>query len=370
MPDQKSPVAPERPLADSWALVWLTAPPRQSRAQSTLVIVGIVAALGWVDYVTGIWFSLQLFYLIPIMLSVAWLGWKEGCAMATFCVVVRTAGDLADGILDHVEPFAVFWNRLVDVGISLTLVWVFHSLISLKRQLEARVQRRTAALEQSSRTRERLERELLNIAASERNAIGRELHDDLCQHLVGTAFATKVLAEHLAASHADSAARDAQSIVRYVEEGIAKTRGLARGLLLASIEPANLAGELTNLAMKGSEGGVPCRFRIEGRPVIMDAAAAAQLFRIAQEAMRNALRHSEPQRVDIVLAGNDEATFLMVHDDGRGLPPPDARNAGLGLQIMEHRAALIGGTLSVVPAPGEGTRVICHIPQPAAESLP
>jgi signal transduction histidine kinase len=229
---------------------------------------------------------------------------------------------------------------------------------------------RTAALEQANRTRERLERELLDIAASERNAIGRELHDDLCQHLVGTAFATKVLAEHLSASRAEVPARDAQSIVGYVEEGIAKTRQLARGLLLASIEPANLAGELAGLAMKGCESGVACRFRVEGRPVIADAATAAQLFRIAQEAMRNALRHSDPKRVDIVLAGSDEATFLMVHDDGRGLPPPDARNEGLGLQIMEHRAMLIGGTLSVIPASGEGTRVICHIPLSAAVSAP
>jgi signal transduction histidine kinase len=362
MPDKTPSLAPERPLAESWALVWLTNPPRQSRNLSLLIVLGIVAAIGWVDYATSIWFSFQLFYLFPIVLSVAWLGWKEGCVLAALCVVIRTAGDISDGILQVIGPFAVFWNRLIDVGISFTLVWVFYELISLQRQLEVRVQKRTAALEQAIHTRERLERELLEIAAKERNAIGRELHDDLCQHLVGTAFAAKVLAEHLAASQAPGAARDAQSIVGYMEEGIAKTRGLARGLLLASIEPGNLAGELANLATKGSEGGVPCRFRMEGRPVIEDAAAAAQLFRIAQEALRNALRHSDPKRVDIVLAGNDEATFLMIHDDGRGLPSPDARNAGLGLQIMEHRAALIGGTLSIVPAPGEGTRVICHIP--------
>ncbi len=333
-----------------------------------LIIAALIGVIGWIDYRTGIWFSLQLFYLIPIVLGVAWLGWKEGCVVAALCIVVRLAGDLAAGYLQHAAPLAIFWNRLADVGISGVLVWVFHAMISLHRQLEDRVRRRTAALEQAGRARERLERELLDIAARERNAIGRELHDDLCQHLVGTALATKVLAEYLGSRDAQ-AADDAQAIVRYVEEGIAKTRGLARGLLLASIEPANLANELAQLAVKGAEGGVTCHFKQEGNPVIESAGSAAQLFRIAQEALRNALRHAEPSQVDIVFTGDADAVVLMVEDDGAGLPPPEERGTGMGLQIMAYRAAFIGGTLSVVPAPGEGTRVICHLPR-AASPLP
>lgn len=358
---------PVRP-ADSWAKAWLTAPPRQSRTTYIFAVAGIVAAIGLLDYYSGIWFSLQLFYLIPIVLSVAWLGWKEGCATAAACVAVRLGGDLAAGILQQVKIVAILWNRLADVAISCILVWVFHALISLQRQLEERVLRRTAALEEAIRKRQQLERDLLEIAARERNAIGRELHDDLCQHLVGTALATKVLAEHLAEND-PAGARDAQAIVTHVEEGIARSRNLARGLLLARIEPGDLAGELAQLAVKGSEGGVSCRFRMEGRPAISSPATAAQLFRIAQEALRNALRHSAPNRVDIVLAGNDEATLLIVHDDGSGLVPREGRR-GMGLKIMEHRASLVGGALSIVPAPGEGTRVICRIPHAAGASLP
>ena len=328
----------------------------------------MVAGIGWLDYCSGIWFSLQLFYLIPVVLSVAWLGWKEGCITAAACVAVRLAGDVAAGILEQVRLVAILWNRLADVIISFTLVWVVHALISLQRQLEDRVRRRTAALEEAIRRRQQLERDLLEIAARERNAIGRELHDDLCQHLVGTALATKVLAEHLAEKD-PAGARDAQAIVTHVEEGIARSRNLARGLLLASIEPNELAGELAQLAVKGSEGGVACRFRMEGKPSVASAATAAQLFRIAQEALRNALRHSSPQRVDIVLAGNDEATLLMVNDDGSGLAPQEGRT-GMGLKIMEHRASLVGGTLAIVPAPGEGTRIICRIPHATGATLP
>jgi signal transduction histidine kinase len=358
--------SPGRHRGSSWVLARLADRPGHSRKRSVIIIAIVVAVIGWLDYMTGIRVSLELFYLVPITLTVAWLGWRAAGIVSVICILSRVTGDLATGPYNY--PLTAFWNRLVDLGMYFVMVWTMHALISLSRELDLRVEERTQALQKAIQERQQLEREMLDIAARERSAIGRELHDDLCQHLVGTAFAAKVLAEHLAASNAPAAAHDAMAIVNYVEEGIAKTRGLARGLLLASIEPAELGNELTNLAAKGGGNGVSCRFRLEGRPFIEDSAAGAQLLRIAQEAMRNALRHADPKHIDIVLAGNDDATFLMVHDDGRGLQPPDARNGGMGLRIMEHRAALIGGTLSVVPAPGEGTRVICHIPRPAAAS--
>jgi len=354
------PASSGRHRGSSWVLARLAGIPGYSRRRSAFTIAIIVGIIGWLDYITGIRVSLELFYLVPITLTVAWLGWREACVVAVISIISRVTGDLITG--PYTYPLISFWNRLVDLGMYFVMIWTMHALISLWRDLDVRVEQRTRALQESIRRRQQLEREMLEIASRERNAIGRELHDDLCQHLVGTAFAAKVLAEHLAAIH-PAAAHDAQAIVNYMEEGISKTRGLARGLLLASIEPAELGNELSNLASKGGENGVTCRFRQEGRPVIEDSAAGAQLLRIAQEAVRNALRHAEPRHIDIVLAGNDEATFLMVNDDGRGLPPLDTRNAGMGLKIMEHRAALIGGTLSVVPAPGEGTRVICHIPR-------
>jgi len=365
MPDKNTPVSPENSRPDSWVLFWLTARPRKNREESMLIVAAIMVVIAVIEQFVSFWISFQLFYLVPILLSVAWLGWIEGCAAVVLCMLLRLAGNVSSGIFDHVAPLAVLWNRIGELCITFILVGVFHALLSLQRQLEDRVRQRTSALEQAIRTRERLERELLDIATRERKKIGRELHDDLCQHLVGTAFAAKVLAEQLTAQKTD-AANDAQAIVKYMEESIAKTRGIARGLLLESIEPSDLDAELANLAAKGRESGVSCRFRLEGQPAIEDAATGAQLFRIAQEAMRNALRHGDPKHVDIVLSGDGEATSLTVCDDGTGLPPPDTRHEGMGLQIMEHRAALIGGTLSVIPAPGEGTRVVCQIPRPAA----
>jgi signal transduction histidine kinase len=326
------------------------------------VILGAIALLGIVDYGAGFWFSLQFFYLIPILLSVAWLGWKEGCVTAVLCVLVRVTGDIATGIFEHVAPVAVLWNRLIDLLVCWLLVWIFHALTSLQRRLEQRIEERTAALQEAAKARRQLEHELLAVAARERNSVGHELHDDICQHLVGTALAAKVLAQHLIVTDR-SAAAEAQAIVRLLEDGAAKTRQLARGLLLGAIEPEKLGEKLSELAIECESSGVPCRFQHKGNTLLPDAGTAAQVFRIAQEAVRNALRHAAPLHVDISLVGDAHAICLMVEDDGRGLPPAENRGSGMGLRIMSHRAAFIGGTLSLIPTADQGTRVICHLPR-------
>ena len=77
--------------------------------------------------------------------------------------------------------------------------------------------------------------------------------------------------------------------------------------------------------------------------------------------MRNAIRHAEATHVDISLVGDGEAICLMVEDDGRGLPA-SKRSSGMGMKIMSYRAAYIGALLSMVPTPGQGTRMVCHLP--------
>jgi len=330
-----------------------------------LVVSGLIAVIGWLDYVSGIWLSLQFFYLFPILFSVAWLGWRAGVVTVVVCVAVRLGGDLAAGILQHVELVAVLWNRVIDLFVSWLLVWIFDALISLQRQLEQRVSERAADLLEAAQARRELERELLLVSARERNYFGQELHDDICQHLVGTALAAKVLASRLA-EHDRAAAAEAQAIVGLLEEGADKTRKLARGLLLSAIDPAELGDKLAELAAEGDGDGVKCRFHQEGDALVPDAGTAAQLFRIAQEALRNALRHAGPRQVDISLVGDQNAVCLMVEDDGRGLPPPLQRGTGMGLRIMSHRAAYVGGTLSIVSHTDRGTSIICHLPRLSA----
>ncbi|MDB6128215.1 MAG: histidine kinase [Verrucomicrobia bacterium] len=341
----------------------LTDVPHHGRGLSIAIIVGLVGLIGVIDYSTGPRLSLDLFYLIPISLSVAWLTWRAGGVVSIMSILVRVAGDMMSG--PYLYPRTAFWNRLVDLLMYFAFVWGLDALINLQRRLEQRVKERTAELVNAAANRRQLEHELLMVGARERNLFGQELHDDICQHLVGTALAAKVLTQHLSTQDPPAAAK-AQTIVGLIETGADRTRRLARGLLLSAIEPEKFAESLAELAAENSTASLSCRFRHEGTTLIPDAGIAAQLFRIAQEAVRNALKHADAQHIEIVLAGNPEAITLTVEDDGGGLPPAESRGEGMGLRIMSHRAALVGASLVIEPRNGRGTRVVCRLPLPVA----
>jgi signal transduction histidine kinase len=341
----------------------LTRQPPWGQARSVAAIVGMVAIIGGVDALSGAHISLRPFYFIPIALAVAWLGWRAATATAVLSVAVWFVGDYYAGST-HVRGIAGAWNVLISLSTFLIMVWTLHLLISLHREMEQRIRERSGALQEALAVRERLRRELLEIGARERNSIGHELHDSLSQHLTGTALAAQVLAERLARRH-EPAAEDARKIVQLVQEGITQTRLLARGLLLSAIEPTRLGPELHDLAASAtSQGGATCRFHLDGQPHPPDAATAAQLFRIAQEAVRNALKHAEAAHIDITFAGDDRELRLEIVDDGNGLPPAEQRSSGMGLKIMAHRAAMVGGDLSLENRPEGGTRIRCRLPAP------
>jgi signal transduction histidine kinase len=352
----------EIPAARSWAQAWLSAAPSPRPARPLLVALAALFAIGWVDYVAGFWISLQLFYLIPIIITIVWVGWKAGCGIAILSVIVRLVGDIAAGIFEHMAPAAVFWNRLVEICISLIIVWVFHALISLQRELEERVRQRTASLEQAIAARDELQRQLSETGRRERSAIGHDLHDGLGQHLTATSIAANVLSSRLAAAgHAD--AERARKVVDLVQEGIAITRQIARGLLLSAIEPAELASELEELAKSLSqEHGIECHFTLQGTVAGTDVATASHLFYIAQEAARNALRHGRCKRVEINVVEGEQHLVMTIIDDGIGMAAVPANTPGMGLRIMRHRSELLGGDFAITATEPSGTCVCCRIP--------
>jgi two-component system CheB/CheR fusion protein len=154
-----------------------------------------------------------------------------------------------------------------------------------------------------------------------------------------------------------------------MQTGITQSRQLAGGLLFDAIEPARLTGELRDLTgAMAKQSAAACRFEVDGAPQAPDAATAAQLFRIAQEAMRNAVKHAKAASIAVSLRAEERALRLEVADDGSGLPPPEQREGGMGLAIMAHRAASIGGKLIVENLVPHGTRVSCHVPLVAAKA--
>ena len=352
----------EIPPARSWAQAWLAETPSPRPTRPLLVALAALFAIGWLDYAVGFWISLQLFYLIPIIFTVVWVGWKAGSGIAILSVIVRLVGDIAAGIFEHMAPAAVFWNRLVEICISLIIVWVFHALISLQRALEERVRQRTASLEQAIAARDELQRQLSETGRRERSAIGHDLHDGLGQHLTATSIAANVLSSRLAAAgHAD--ADRARQVVDLVQEGIAITRQIARGLLLSAIEPAELASELEELAKSLSqEHGIACHFTLQGTVAGTDVATASHLFYIAQEAARNAVRHGRCKRLEINVSEGEHDLLMTIVDDGIGMAAVPANTPGMGLRIMRHRSELLGGDFAITAIEPNGTCVSCRIP--------
>lgn len=255
----------------------------------------------------------------------------------------------------------VFWTRMGHLSLYLVLVGLLHALISLQRQLERRVEQRTAALAKALQARDELQRQLFDVASRERNSIGHELHDGLGQHLTATSLAAKMLTSDLESSR-HPAADDARQVVRMTQDAIAQTRQLARGLLLEVIEPDQLVAELGELCGDlQREFGVPCRFGRTGDPRGLDVERASHLFYIAQEAARNALRHAQPRQVEIALRCLPGSLELSVTDDGSGPPKAEAFLNGMGIRIMTHRSELIGGHFTLAPGPGAGTCAICTV---------
>ena len=347
-----------------WVLSHFTRPRELRRGQALAIVGCMVAGIGVADYLSGIMVSLAVFYLVPIILSVAWLGRVEGVLVAICSVLVRLAGDILSVGMERL-PFATWWNSLSAILVFAFIVWLFSSLIGLYRQLEQRVEERTLQLTEAAKARRRLENELLQIGSRERNAFGQELHDDICQHLIGTAMAAQVLSEKLS-EQKSAAAADASAIVKWVEEGATKARRLASGLLLSSIEPEQLNDKLGQLAEQANGGEIECSFHKEGDTILPDPESSAQIFRIAQEALRNALKHSQARHVSLSLLGDDKSICLVVEDDGRGISESGMSGEGMGLRIMAHRASLIGATVTVTQASRGGTRVNCQMPRNTA----
>ena len=208
-----------------------------------------------------------------------------------------------------------------------------------------------------------LERELLAISERERRRLGHDLHDDLCQQLACIEFLSQRLASDLAAQSAQEAPQ-ATEIAQMAQRAMTQTRELARGLSPVRLEAQGLADALRELAAGTRKVyHCDCRFRCHPPVLVPNHTVAIHLYRIAQEAVSNALRHGQARRIDLRLAAQAQSVTLTVSDNGVGLPRKLPRRTGMGLRIMHYRAEVMGGALKVEPHPRRGTRVVCTVPE-------
>jgi signal transduction histidine kinase len=206
--------------------------------------------------------------------------------------------------------------------------------------------------------RKHLEQEILEISGREQRRIGHDLHDDLCQRLGGLQLLSGVLEKDLAAEGSARAAQAGQ-ILAQAQEALERARRLARGLAPVGLEEGGLVTAFEGLAVSAAElFGIECPFRAEAPVAVADAGAATHVYRIAQEALTNAVRHGQATRVSLGLRQAGDGYELTVSDNGRGFSPTAAA-CGMGLRIMKYRAGVIGATLEVRSEVGQGATVTC-----------
>lgn len=230
------------------------------------------------------------------------------------------------------------------------------------------VRRALGQIEQGKRVaaaeaeRKRLEAEVLEISGREQRRIGQDLHDGLGQILIGINLLARTLQTALERKSLPEEEQSAATIAAYALQAAAQTRLLARGLTPVQIEKGGLASALQELAKDTQTlAKVNCQFRCHQPLRIDDPALATHLYRIAQEAITNSIKHGRAGRIEIDLSDSGSDVTLAITDDGSGMPPNQNGSSGMGLQTMRYRAEMIGARLQFEPAAPRGLKVICSL---------
>jgi PAS domain S-box-containing protein len=196
----------------------------------------------------------------------------------------------------------------------------------------------------------------------ERTAVARELHDELGQVLTALRIDSAWLRDRLDGADGKAAER-ALMMCSLIDNAIDGVRGMATRLRPGVLDDLGLVDALEWFSMDFEKRtGIQCVFSHRDVPDVNDTVATAA-YRIAQETFTNAARHSSATRVDVSLTAEDGHLALVMADNGRGFDTKNLSDSrGLGVAGMRERAALVGGTLEIHSRPGEGTRVVLHVP--------
>jgi len=207
--------------------------------------------------------------------------------------------------------------------------------------------------------RKALEREVLAISTGEQQRIGGELHDGLGQVLTGLACLAQSLHRDLETGD-PARAEAAAELGRGIQTALGQVRTLVKGLAPVQLDADSLQAALWELAADTERRcEVACRFSCGSSARIDDGHVATHLYRIAQEAVTNAVRHGRPRNISIGLKTENGRIALTVADDGVGMQDGREPTTGRGLHIMRYRAGMIGGSLHVESAPDGGTVITC-----------
>ena len=242
-----------------------------------------------------------------------------------------------------------------------------------QKELEQRVAERTAELVAANEKltaqmdeRNRLENALLDISEQEQRRLGQDLHDGLCQSLSGLAFMARSLTKTLEAQELAGPAAEAARLADLIHQSVEESRNIAKGLHPVVMDAEGLVSALHELASRSS-GSIACRLRCEQMVPIADIGVALHLYRIAQEAVTNAIKHSGARSITLSLRRRQNLLSLSVADDGCGMPEVIHAGDGMGVRMMKYRADVIGADFSIGRRKNHGTRISCVLQMAAVE---
>ena len=222
---------------------------------------------------------------------------------------------------------------------------------------------RIAGIAEDITQRKRLEQEIIEMSDREQTRLGQHLHDGICQQLVSIAFATDLLRRDLVAKSPPEAVRIAR-ITALLDNAITQARNLSHALCPVNLTGNGLGIALREFAMSMNRGSqLVCEVDCPENISVGDPAVATHLYRIAQEAVQNAIKYAEATRVLIVLFHEGEDIHIRVSDNGRRVPNTDIAAFETGLNIMRYRASMAGGGLEVERGPDGGTTISCFFRQ-------
>ncbi len=324
---------------------------RQSVWLAIALPVLLTLLLGCLDAATGWEISLFIFYALPITLAVWWIGTKAGLFIALLAGVVWWVAN--EGAQPYETSLGYFWavvNREFYFGVVVVAVTV------VRNKQEA-----DAAHIQMLEERRRLEQDIVAVSEHEQQRIGQDLHDGLCQHLAAIGCAARVLAEDLQAQKV-SEARDAVMIEESIQQAVLEARNLARGIFPVHVDRSGLAAALVDLGkMMHRLTGIAIVVK-DCVDVPLDAPEVSMhLYRIAQEAVANAVKHSGASEITVAMKLSGGELELRVADNGSGMPSPRMRGEGMGLRTMRYRAQAIPANLEITPRSAGGTLVCCRL---------
>lgn len=317
-----------------------------------IVLLALAAFIGWVDHATGWELSLFVFYALPILMAVWWIDTSAGAFVATACGVIWWIAN------QWTSPYETQWgytwamcSRLFYFGI------VVYAVAAVRHKQEADAARITALEE-----RRQLEKDIVSVSEYEQQRIGQDLHDGLCQQLAAIGCAARALAEDLQQKGSESA-EDAVAIEESLRQTVMEARGLARGIFPVHVDRDGLSAALRDLAQTTQRlTNVNITLDEEAEVHIDSPDASMHLYRIAQEAVANAVRHGNARNIWIKLSLQNNQLTLIIEDDGNGINHKAVKaSSGMGLRTMKYRAQTIGARLFFEPRLNGGFRVRCHL---------